>query len=117
MIKIIANTTGNKKEVVKASNAAKTYQDIKETPITIDAVIQYQDDQVDPNSGVVETKTITCVRTTDGEYIGSGSPTIQKSVEVIVATFDQEELDAGIKVIVKSNKSKAGREFLLLDVL
>lgn len=109
--RILVNTTNSKKDIVKAGVATTTFQDCLGEVFKIIGVIIYEKEEQG------ETKTVTAVKRDDGEYVTSISPTILSSVETIRSAFDDEELEEGIEVVIKSKKSKGGRDFLYLDLV
>lgn len=106
-----------KKDVVKASNAMTMFKDVIGKTIKVTGILVYEKDELDEKSGAISTKIVSCVKQKNGEFISSISPTIENSINSIVSIYTEEEVKAGLDVIVKSKKSNGGRDFLYLDLV
>ena len=110
-IKVLLNTTANKKDLVKAGVATTTFKDVIGEAFTMVGVIAYEKTEND------EVMTVVAVKREDGEFISSISPTVANSLDVIRGAYSDEEISEGIEVVVKSKKSNGGREFLYIDLI
>lgn len=111
-MKTIVNVSSDKKDLVKASNAVTAFKDVVNTPITMTGVIIYEKVEEDG-----ETKVVSAIKLDDGSFVTSISPTVQNSLESIVEAYDEDEIKAGLPVMVKAKASKQGREFLYIDLI
>lgn len=109
-MEIITTTLSDKKDLVRCNNAVDCVQDFKDKKIKAFGFIIYNKADKDG-----EIKTVTAIKLEDG-FITSISPTIRDSVETIITAYEPEEVNAGIDIIVKSKKSKGGRDFYYLDL-
>lgn len=116
-MKILVNTTNNKKDVVKASNAVTPFKEVIGKPVKAIGFITYEKEELDERTGVMASRVVTCMKLENGDFISSISPTINNSIDSIVASYDVEEIEQGLDVIVKSKKSNGGRDFLYVDLV
>jgi hypothetical protein len=107
---IIKNTCTDKKDVVKAGNTTTMFKDVIGDTLTITGVIIYEKEEEG------EQKRVSAVKLSDGSFISSISKTIANSLENLLGVYEDEEVRAGIEVIVKSKTSNGGRDFLYIDV-
>lgn len=115
-MKIKVNITDSKKDIVRAGNATTMFKEVIGETIKINGILIYEKEEIDDKTGAVETKTVTCVKREDGEFISSISPTIENSLENLLGAYDEAEVREGIEIIVKSKKSNGGRDFLYIDI-
>ena len=59
---------------------------------------------------------VVVLKTSDDNFISSISKTVKDSAETIASSFTEEEIASGIEIVVKSKKSKGGRDFFYLDL-
>ena len=116
-MKIIYNSSNEKKDIVKANNSVDTVKDILDTQFTCTAIIIFDKEQIDEETGDTDTKTVVALKNSNGGFYTSISPTVKSSVEAIVEAYTQEEITSGIDIIVKSKESKAGRDFYYVDLV
>lgn len=109
-MEIIISTLEDKKDLVRCNNAVDCVQDFKGKKLKALGFIIYNKADKDG-----EVKTVTAIKLNDG-FITSISPTIRDSVETIITAYEDSEIAAGIDIIVKSKKSKGGRDFYYLDL-
>lgn len=83
-------------------------------PFTINGVYQYEDDVTNTETGEIETKTITVIKTSDNDFIGSPSETLRNSVETAVSIFEDEII--GMSATIETQKSNSGRSFYVLKL-
>lgn len=111
------NITDSKKDLVKAGNTTTMFKDVIGDTITMTGLIIYGKEELDAKTGELETKTVSAIKMSNGEFISSVSPTVENSLTLIANSYDEEEIKAGIEVIVKSKKSNGGRDFLYIDLV
>lgn len=116
-MELITNITNDKKDLVKANNAVLGFKDCLGDTIKMCGVVIYNKDEVDEKTGEITTKTVSAIKREDGEFITSVSPTVKNSLEMIVATYSEEEILSGIDIIIKSKKSNANRDFFYIDLV
>lgn len=116
-MKILTNITSDKKDIVKAGNAMTMFKDVKNETITMVGLIIFEKEEVDEKTGELNTVTVSAVKQANGEFITSISPTVRNSLELIVATYSEEEILNGVDVVVKSKTSNGGREFIYMDLV
>lgn len=112
MIEITKNVACDKKDVVKAGITSSTLNDLGTKKITITGLLFFN--KVDDETG--EVKTVTALKLKDGSFVTTISPTVRQSAEMIANAFE-EEIAGGLELEVKKQKSKQGRDFLLLDLV
>lgn len=106
----IANTYNitDKKDLVRANNDAKAVTGFKNTTVKVSGIIF----GTTTNKNGDEVKTVV-IKTSNGDFIGTISPTMVESMEVVADLFE-EEIAAGAKdmdIIIKTGKSNAGHEY------
>lgn len=111
------NITDSKKDLVKAGNTTTMFKDVIGETFKMTGLIIYDKEELDPKTGELAKKTVTCVKKEDGEFISTISPTVENSVSLIANSYSEEEIKAGIDVEVKSKKSNGGRDFLYIDLV
>lgn len=116
-MEILVNVTSDKKDLVKAGNAVKGFKDVIGSKIKMCGAIIFTKDEVDEKTGEATTKIVSAIKGADGEFITSVSPTVKNSLELIVNTYDKDEILKGIEVMIKSKKSNAGRDFIYIDLV
>ena len=109
-------TSDNKRDLVKASVTTNTFKDFIDTPLTMTGVIMYEKDEADEKTGEVKTVEVSCVKTDEQGFISSISPTVKNSLETIANAFSEEEILAGVPIVIKSKKSNGGRDFYYVDL-
>ena len=114
---VLTNITADKKDLVKANNAVLGFKDCIGEPITMVGVVIYSKEEVDEKTGDITAKTVSAIKKADGEFITSVSPTVKNSLDMIIETYSEEEIKAGIEVVIKSKKSNTGRDFLYIDLV
>ena len=103
----------DKKDLVRANNDAKAVTDFKNTTVKVSGIIFGTTTNVDGD----EVKTVV-IKTSKGEFIGTISPTMVESMEVVADVFE-DEIAGGAKdmdVIIKTGKSHAGREYYYASI-
>lgn len=115
-MKILQNITNDKKDLVKASNAVNTVQDLVGESVTINGILIFEKEELDEKSQEVVVQRVSAFRLTNGEFYTSISPTVKSSLESIIEVFDADEIKAGIEIQVKSRTSKGGRDFIYIDL-
>lgn len=116
-MEIKLNMLENKKDLVKANNAVKAFKDIIGDKILMVGVLVYDKEEVNTKTGEIEQKTVSCIKLKDGEFISSISPTVENSLNMICQAYEPEEIKKGLEVMVKSQKSNGGRDFLYIDLV
>jgi hypothetical protein len=111
------NISNDRKDLVRAGNAMLMFKDVIGDTMTIKGIIIYDKEETNEKTGEIETKTVSCVKREDDEFISSISPTVQNSLNLIVGAFSEDEIKEGIQVVVKSKKSNGGRDFLYIDLV
>lgn len=116
-MEIKVSVTDNKKDLVKAGLTTTMFKDIIGDNIKLKGIIIYDKEEIDQKTGDIVTKTVSAIKTDDGEFVSSISPTVENSLLLIANSYEPEEIKAGIDVIVKSKKSNGGREFIYIDLV
>lgn len=116
-MRILTNYTSEKKDLVKANNSVDTVKDILNTPFKCVGIIIFEKDGVDEESGEADVKTVVALKTEDGHFYTSISPTVKSSVDAIVEAYDKEEVESGLDIVVKSKLSKSERDFYYVDLV
>lgn len=98
----------DKKDFVRANNDARPVTDFKNTTVKVSGIIFGTTTNKDGD----EVRTV-IIKTSDGDFIGTISPTMVESMEVVADVFEDEIADGAedMDVIIKAGKSKAGREY------
>lgn len=113
-MEILKATTENKLDLVRANNAVTAVQELKDKALKLtDIIIGKKPDE----NG--EVKVVTILKVQDGKetyFASSISPTVADSVETIMEVFSADEIHKGVDIIVKSKKSKGGRDFFYIDL-
>lgn len=103
----------DKKDLVRAINDAETVTGFKDETVKVSGIIFGTTTNKDGD----EVKTVV-IKTSNGGFIGTISPTMVESMEVVADVFE-EEIAAGAKdmeVIIKTGKSNAGREYYYASI-
>jgi len=116
-MKIKVNVTESKRDLVKAGNTTLMFKDCIGDTFKMTGVIIYEKEEVDAKTGECKTKIVSCVKREDGEFISTISPTVENSLSLIVNSYTEEEVKAGLDVIVKTKKSNGGRDFIYIDLV
>lgn len=96
-----------KRELFNAKNAGKKIE--KGMHIEVVSVGQFPD--VDKDGHDV---TVTALKSKDGEFFTTISATIGDSVPLLTDILNEE---GSVEVVVNCNKSNAGREFFMLQII
>ena len=110
-MEIIKTTLNSKKDIINAGNASGVLKDFNGESLTMYGAVIYS--EID-KEGVEHT--VTSIKTDKG-FIGSTSANVRNTVETIMNEWTNEELASGVQFIVRSAKSKSGREFLSLELI
>lgn len=116
-MKVLISVTESKKDLVKAGNTTVMFKDCIGDAFKMTGVIIYEKEEVDPKTGECSVKKVSCVKREDGEFISTISPTVENSLSLIVNSFEEDEIKAGLDVIIKTKKSNGGREFIYIDLV
>ena len=116
-MEIVKSTLESKKDIVKASNTVNTVKELKDQNITLVGAVIFNRQEIDQETGEVETKTACVLKAKDNTFYSSISQTVIKSLETILATFEQGEISEGIDIKICSSKSNKGREFFFIDLV
>lgn len=103
----------DKKDFVRANNDAKAVIDFKNITVKVSGIIF----GTTTNKEGDEVKTV-IIKTANGEFIGTISPTMVESMEVVADVFEDEIADGAkdMDVIIKTGKSHAGREYYYASI-
>lgn len=103
----------DKKDLVRANNDASAVSDFKNTTVKVSGIIFGNTTNKDGD----EVKTVV-IKTSKGDFIGTISPTMVESMEVIAELFEGEIADGAkdMDVIIKTRKSNAGREYYYASI-
>lgn len=116
----VLNVNMSKKDLVKAKVTTETFKDYKEKKLTLIGGVIYDSDSVDETTGEVKQQRVSAVKIKDGDsesIIASISKTVTDSLDVILSEFTEEELTAGLEIIIKEKTSNGGRDFLYIDLI
>lgn len=115
-MKILFGTSEDKKDIVRATNAVIGAQDLVNQPIILTGAWGYE--KVD-EKGEPVTVTALKVKQENGEevFCSSISKTVADSIDTILEIYEDGEIqNGGVPIIIKSKKSKAGRDFYYIDL-
>lgn len=103
----------DKKDFVRANNDAKPVTDFKNTTLKVSGIIFGKTTNKDGD----EVKTVV-IKTINGDFIGTISPTMVESMEVVADLFEDEIADGAkdMDIIIKTGKSKADREYYYASI-
>lgn len=116
-MKIIKSVGTEKKDIVRAGVSVATFKDYIGEPVKMVGAVIFEKTEPDEKTGEMVTNTVTAIKLGDGTFISTISPTINNSLETILAVYTEDEITHGIEVVVKTKLSNAGREFLYLDLV
>ena len=116
-MKVLVNMTQDKKDLVRGGNAVNSCADIKNKAFKLVGLIVYEKEEFNQDTGEVVVNKVSCLKSADGEFYASNSPTICDSVQLLAESYTKEEILDGVDVMIKGKKSGKGREFLYLDLL
>lgn len=116
-MEILVNVSESKKDLVKAGNSTTMAKDVIGEQFKMTGAIIYKKEEVDQSTGECSVKTVCCIKREDGEFISTISPTVENSLQLIVNSFEKEEILKGIEVVIKSKKSTKGRDFIYIDLV
>lgn len=111
-MKILVNTSLDKKDIAKATTTNESLKDHAGKQVTIKNIIAYQKENEDGSI----TK-IYAVDTAEAGWLMTNSPTVKDVLDVILESYEAEEIRAGIPIIIKSGKSAKNREFFFLEIV
>ena len=115
-MEIIRTTTENKVDIVRATNATKTIQNIDSDKIlTLRDVIIYS--ATDENGVEVEVTALKVELDNELIFVNSISKTVKQSIETILSVFNEEEIKSGIPIRILADTSKGGRTFYHVDLV
>jgi len=115
-MEIIKNITSEKKDLINAANSTVGFKDIVGTPVKMIGAIIYKKEEKNAKTDQIEIKTVVSIKKENGEFVSTVSPTILQSLEMVLESYSEEEVKAGIDILVKSKKSGVGREFLYIEL-
>ena len=116
-MEILVNVSESKKDLVKAWNTTTMAKDVIGEQFKMTGAIIYKKEELDQSTGECSVKTVCCIKREDGEFISTISPTVENSLQLIVNSYDKEEILQGIDVVIKSKKSSKGRDFIYIDLV
>lgn len=116
-MEIIYNSLEDKKDVVRANNSVNTVKDILGQEFKCIGVLIFEKEGVDEKTGEQVTNTVVALKSEDGEFYTSISPTVKGSIEAVIGVYDKEEFTQGIDMVVKSKESNNGRDFYYIDLV
>lgn len=110
-MEIIKTTLNSKKDIINAGNASGVLKDYVGQTLTMTGAVIYSETDKDGDEHVV-----TSIKTDHG-FIGSTSANVRNTAETIMNEWAPDELISGVPFVVRSAKSKNGREFLSLELV
>lgn len=109
------------KEIINAESATTVLKNLAGKQVKVNGFLIGSKEDVDSDTGEVKEIQIGVLKTVDGELISSISPTVINSIETIIDTYTEnnllQEIEAGIDIIIKADKSAKGRDFFHLELL
>lgn len=114
IIKVVSEN--EKRDIVKAGNAVDAFKNHVGETLKMVGVVMYVKDEVNTSTGEKESKTVTAIKTADGNFISTISPTVYDSVSNICGAYSDEEILQGVDIMVCSGKANSGREFYYCDL-
>lgn len=115
-MKILRSIVAEKKDIVKASVTPNICNSIKDKPFKMTGAVIYTKEE-EQEDGTIKDLRAVAIKASNGEFYTSISPTIISSVESIIEAYDEEEIRAGVEIVIKGAKANSGREFLFADMV
>ena len=114
---ILTNITSDKKDLIKANNSVTGFKEKLGEDILMTGVLIYEKEEIDTKTGEIEKKVVCAIKDSNGDFITSVSPTVKNSLDMIVESYTEEEIKAGLPITIKSKRSNAGRDFFYVDLI
>ena len=111
-MEVLKSINTDKRDIVKASVAVETVQEHANETVVLTGIIiakKWSDDE----QRDVE---VTALKLQNGTFITSISKTVKDSAETMLNAFEENEFANGLEIVIKSKKSKGGRDFFYLDL-
>lgn len=109
------------KEIINAGSATEVVKNFSGKKLIVTGLLIAVKEDVDGDTGELTTTEIGVLKTKDGKLISSISPTVLNSIDTIINTYTDagmlEDIEKGIEVMIKADKSAKGREFFHLELL
>ena len=119
-MKILSKVNFTLKEIINSESATKVIKDFAGHELAVTGFLIGEKEDVDSETGELKNVKIGVIKTQDGELISSISPTVIGSIDTIINVYTEAnligEIESGIPLIVKSNKSAKKREFYNLEL-
>lgn len=110
-MKVIYNSSNDKRDIVKAGTTPNTLKSLVGEEINITNVIMFEDVKEDMN-----TVKVCSVQLADGWYVTT-SPSIIDTIEMIIEGYSTDEIHSGIPARVQSGRSSKGREYFTIALI
>lgn len=101
----------------KGKQHCKHCKGIKGQTLILTGAIVFRREESDEETGEVKTTTACAIKSKDNNFYSSISQTVLKSLDTILETFEQSEIEQGIEIAIKTSKSNKGREFFFIDLV
>jgi hypothetical protein len=115
-MKVLKNTCKDKKDLIKAGNSVTMFKDVVGKELTITGIVIYEKEEVDEKTGEVSKKTVSCVKDNKGEFVSTISPRVANILQMITESYTEDEIGAGLPILVKTKKTNSGRDFIYIDL-
>lgn len=115
-MKVLQGVNVEKKDIVKAGNSVEVFKDIIGEPFKMTGAVIFEKTEKDKDGKDV-VNVVSAIKKEDGEFVSSISPTIKNSLDNILGVYSEEEITAGLDVIIKAGTSNNNREFLYVDLV
>lgn len=109
-MKIIYQSTTDKAEIRKALSTDVAIKDFVGETLTVTGILTYEKEETD------KVTTLYVVNTEEHGWCFTNSNTVKDVLDVIILTSEQEDIEAGIEVDMKTSKSGKGRDFYFLEI-
>lgn len=110
-MKTISTNLTDKKDMINAQNSSAVLKDMVGQALKMHGFVIYS--EVDSNGNE---QVVTAIKTDNG-FVGSTSSNVRGTVEGVADVYTPEEFATGIDFVVRSSKSKNGRDFLTLELV
>lgn len=117
--KVILNENMTNRDVVKAKVTVETCEKHKGEILKLTGAMLYEKEEVDEKTGEVLLRTVSAIKVNNGGkdvIITSISPTVASSLQTIITQCGEDIRTDGLEIVIGTGTTKAGREFLYLDL-
>ena len=117
--KILINENMSNRDMVKAKVATETCEKHKGEILKCTGAMVCEREEKDEKTGEVLLRTVSAIKVNNGKkefIITSISPTVASSLQTIITQCGEDIRTDGLEIVIGIGTTKAGREFLYLDL-